>query len=138
MIEQINIKNIATYDNKGVSFENMKLINFIYGGNGSGKTTISNFLMSPSSPLFSSCSINWDIEGGLPILVYNKAFKEANFSTGRIKGVFTLGKATKEELELIQNKKKILAEKLETDKNYCVSIAKLTSELDEQKIVLRI
>lgn len=133
MIEQINIKNVATYDNIGVSFENMKLINFIYGGNGSGKTTISNFLMSPSSPIFSSCSINWNGEGELPILVYNKAFREANFSTGRVKGVFTLGKATKEDLDIIQSKKKILDETSEADKNYCASIAKLTTNLNELK-----
>ena len=132
MIEQINVKNIATYNEIGVSFENMKLINFIYGGNGSGKTTISNYLKSPLSPIYSSCSIDWDKDGELPILVYNKTFREENFSTGKIRGVFTLGKATKEELELIENKKKLLSEAIETDRNYSSSIEKLTTDLNDQ------
>lgn len=42
MIESISISSIATYDeNKAEKLENLKKINFIYGGNGSGKTTIS-------------------------------------------------------------------------------------------------
>lgn len=132
MIEQISIKNIATYDETGVSFENMKLINFIYGGNGSGKTTISNFLKSPLAPIFSSCSIDWGKDGELPLLVYNKTFREENFSTGRIRGVFTLGKATKDELELIENKKQLLTEAKEKDKTYCSSIDKLKKDLNNQ------
>jgi len=132
MIEQINIKSIATYDEIGVSFENMRLINFIYGGNGSGKTTISNYLMTPTAPIFSACSITWDNDGELPLLVYNKAFREANFSTSKVRGVFTLGKATKEDLELIESKKKSLTESIATDKSYCASIDKLTTDLNDQ------
>lgn len=131
MIKQITIKNIATYNETGVSFENMKLINFIYGGNGSGKTTISNFLRDPLSPIFSSCSIDWGQEGELPLLVYNKAFREENFSTGKIKGVFTLGKATREELELIESKKKSLSDAKELDNKYCSSIEKAKAELKD-------
>ena len=137
MIEQINVKNIATYNEIGVSFKYMKLINFIYGGNGSGKTTISNYLKSPLSPIYSSCSIDWDKDGELPILVYNKTFREENFSTGKIRGVFTLGKATKEELELIENKKKLLSEAIDTDRNYSSSIEKLTTDLNDQMVSFR-
>lgn len=132
MIKQITIKNIATYNEVGVTFENMKLINFVYGGNGSGKTTISNYLKSPLSPVFSSCSIDWDEEGELPLLVYNKTFREENFSTGKIRGVFTLGKATKDELDIIEGKKRSLTEVQETDKSYCSSIEKLKKDLNAQ------
>lgn len=132
MIKQITIKNIATYNEIGVTFENMKLINFVYGGNGSGKTTISNYLKAPLSPIFSSCSIDWGEEGELPLLVYNKTFREENFSTGKIRGVFTLGKATKEELDLIESKKKLLTDAQETDKSYCSSIEKLKTDLNDQ------
>ncbi|GAA6988936.1 hypothetical protein ID0090_12420 [Helicobacter pylori] len=43
-ISQIVLKNVATFDENGASFENLKSINFIYGSNGSGKTTTSSFL----------------------------------------------------------------------------------------------
>ncbi|GAA7086481.1 hypothetical protein VN0427_07860 [Helicobacter pylori] len=42
-ISQIVLKNVATFDGDGASFENLNFISFIYGANGSGKTTTSSF-----------------------------------------------------------------------------------------------
>ena len=42
MISKIMIRNVATYDNVGVAVENLGKVNFIYGANGCGKTTISS------------------------------------------------------------------------------------------------
>ena len=39
MIIRIDIKDVASFDIDGVSFDNMQKVNFIYGGNGTGKTT---------------------------------------------------------------------------------------------------
>jgi AAA15 family ATPase/GTPase len=39
MIEKLEIKNIATFDENGIQIDDLKKINFIYGANGSGKTT---------------------------------------------------------------------------------------------------
>ena len=47
MINNIELKNIATYDGTGTSLNNLKEINFIYGANGSGKTTVSNLMNNP-------------------------------------------------------------------------------------------
>ena len=44
MIESISIKKVATYDDTGVQINDLKKVNFIYGANASGKTTISNYL----------------------------------------------------------------------------------------------
>ena len=44
MIKSITMKNCASYDSVGVNLENCDKINFIYGHNGSGKSTISNYL----------------------------------------------------------------------------------------------
>ena len=44
MIEKIEIKKVASYDETGIKIKNLKKVNFIYGANGCGKTTISNFL----------------------------------------------------------------------------------------------
>lgn len=105
MIEEVEIKKIATFDDTGIVIKNLKNVNFIYGANGSGKTTISKFLNKPQSGLFSHCSLRWENDIELKTLVYNKDFRDNNFGKGTIKGVFTLGQATKEEAEQIEQKR---------------------------------
>lgn len=104
MIESIVIKNVATYDANGIQIENLKKVNFVYGANGSGKTTISNFLHNGQDGKFGSCSKSWKDGQDLAVLVYNKEFRERNFGQGKLNGVFTLGQATAEEIETIKNK----------------------------------
>ena len=104
MIESIILKNVASYNNIGASFTNLKKINFVYGANGSGKTTVTKYLNDPEHNLFTDCSITW--KNNLPIkaLVYNKDFKEKNFNKSNIDGIFTLGQATQEEIKEIEKK----------------------------------
>lgn len=49
MIIRIDIKDVASYDKDGVTFDNLQKVNFIYGGNGTGKTTISRYLAGPDN-----------------------------------------------------------------------------------------
>ena len=49
MIIRIEIKNVASYDKEGVVFDNLQKVNFIFGGNGTGKTTLSRFLAGPEN-----------------------------------------------------------------------------------------
>jgi len=105
MIDSISIKNTASFDkNNGVQINELKKINFVYGSNGSGKTTISNLIANPTESEYQDCEINWQHNQQLQSLVYNKKFREQNFGDGTIEGVFTLGQATKEEIELIAQK----------------------------------
>lgn len=104
MIKQINLKNVATYDNQGVQFDDLKKVNFIYGANGCGKTTISNFIYHNSNLKFNSCSLAWQNALPLEVLVYNKEFRERNFGKGKLNGVFTLGEATAEQIKIIEKK----------------------------------
>ncbi|WP_410877865.1 AAA family ATPase [Myroides sp. DW712] len=105
MIKSITLKNIATYDYiNGVKIDNLKKINFIYGTNGCGKTTLSNFLLNPSDEKYMSCSIEWENETHLKTLVYNKEFRKRNFGNGKLNGVFTLGQATTDQITIIENK----------------------------------
>lgn len=104
MIEQIEVKNVATYDNQGVRFDDLKKVNFIYGANGCGKTTISNFVHDSSDPKFNSCSLTWQNDLQLKVLAYNKEFRERNFGKGKLNGVFTLGEATAEQIKEIEKK----------------------------------
>ena len=131
MITSIKMKDVATFDSIGIGLENLKKVNYFYGANGSGKTTISNFLQSPNDEKYANCSIEWEDDSPLEILAFNKTFRDQNFNaTSKIAGVFTLGNATIEQKKAIEDKKTKLSEiekegkqkkeskeKLEKDKN---------------------
>ncbi len=108
MIKSITIRNIATFDNTGIEIPEFKKVNFLYGANGSGKTTISNFIYDPEDERFPNCQLEWQNGTALKTLVYNIEFRDRNFGKGTIAGVFTLGQATKEEAEQIEEKRKEL------------------------------
>ena len=114
MIDKIQIKEIATYDDEGILIDNLDKVNFIYGANGTGKTTISRIIQNPEDLDFADCSIKWNDDVPIKSLIYNKAFRDLNFGRSSIAGVFTLGQATREEVEAINLKKsnlEILIEK---------------------------
>jgi wobble nucleotide-excising tRNase len=106
MIEKIRVKDVASYDSTGIEV-NLGKINYLYGSNGTGKTTISEMLRNRGLKKFSSCSIEWkrgisDFE----MFVYNRHFVEDNFNEHNdIKGIFTLGKESTEILALIDQKR---------------------------------
>lgn len=110
MIKSITIKNVASYDHHGVVIDPLNKINFIYGSNGSGKTTISNLIANELESCFSDSNLTWQHGFKIKSLVYNKKFRESNFGNSTIEGVFTLSQATKEEIEKIELKKKELGE----------------------------
>lgn len=114
MITSIKIKRVASYRNERV-LNTDKKINLIYGLNGTGKTTLSNFLKDKRSSKFSDCSIS----GGetAKILVYNQDFISENFyEKYDLKGVFTISEPNVIAEENIKNAK-IEIEKLETQEN---------------------
>lgn len=109
MIKSIRIANIASYPSEASVLSGMTAVNFIYGANGTGKTTISKVIATPSR--YPECDIEWENDRQLDVFVYNTDFKNENFSHDQdIPGVFTLGKATKDQLDAIK------AKKIEVDK----------------------
>lgn len=98
MIEKITIKNIATFDSTGVVIENIKKLNFFFGHNGSGKSTIAKFLRDISTTDPNGENIDYQYctqEGCDPtnddILVFDEQFIEDNFHKRKnFKGVFSL------------------------------------------------
>lgn len=102
MIERIEIKDIATYTNE--TLNSLSKVNFIYGNNGSGKTTISRIIRDESK--FPTCNIKWKDNTKLETLVYNSDFVEDNFQPSQeIKGIFTLGKEESDTQKRIKEEK---------------------------------
>ncbi len=136
-ISKIVLKNAATFDENGASFENLNSINFIYGANGSGKTTTSSFLKNLAENgdknKFSNSKIEWHNSESLKIEVYNKQFKEGQFRNSQVKGIFTLGKKTNENLEKIESKTKSINEEKEKKIKNKESLKKLKKEREEKE-----
>ncbi len=136
-ISQIVLKNAATFDENGASFENLNSINFIYGTNGSGKTTTSSFLKNLAEnrdeDKFANSEIKWHNDESLKIEVYNKQFKEEQFRNSQVKGIFTLGKKTNENLENIESKKESINKENEKKKKNEESLKKLKKEREEKE-----
>lgn len=116
MIETLTICDCATYPPTPCALANLKTINYLFGANASGKTTISRVIASVSS--YPKCSITWQPSTPLDCLVYNYDFRDRNFKeTGALKGVFTLGEQDKQLLEQIDHKQKqVIAKGEEIDR----------------------
>ncbi|MEI9786327.1 AAA family ATPase [Moellerella wisconsensis] len=90
MIKEIYIiPPVATYQ-KIVNLTDLRYVNFIFGSNGSGKTTISRII--GQSEGHKNCTLAWKNSTPLQTMVYNRDFVENNFNQeNTVKGVFTLG-----------------------------------------------
>jgi len=98
MISSITIKDVATYDNiNGVTLNDLKTVNFFFGFNGSGKSTIAKYIRNltlsgaQQSQRFNNC-LNTGYNSSLhQILTFNEDFIEENFRRSTdLKGVFSL------------------------------------------------
>ncbi len=89
MIGEIIINNVATYHSPA-SLIDLRRINYIFGANGTGKTTIGRAIAQAEG--HTHCQLVW--HGALPmdVMVYNRDFVERNFNQNNpLQGVFTLG-----------------------------------------------
>ena len=100
MIESIQINGVATYSNTLENMSGLSKFNFVYGSNGSGKTTISRVIAEEES--FPTCRVIWKGGTKLQAMVYNRDFVEKNFNqSSELKGIFTLGEQNIETLNKI-------------------------------------
>lgn len=114
MISKINLKEVASYNAEDHIMESPGRINFIFGANGSGKTTISRVLANPDS--YPTCSVVWEQGRPQTCKVYNADFVEATFSNlSGMPGVFTLGQAESDIYDKISRTKELI-EKAEDEK----------------------
>ena len=93
MITEIHMDAVASFKH-ATSLVTDKKVNLIYGLNGTGKSTISNFLYEPHESAFMLCKKVPN--ESLPILVYNQKFIRDNFFVAdSLKGIFSLSKENK-------------------------------------------
>jgi wobble nucleotide-excising tRNase len=110
MIETLEIDQVATYATRA-TMAGLKDLNFVFGTNGAGKTTIGRVVANKSNPEHANCSIAWKDGNEMQPLVYNRDFVDANFNPeGNLKGIFTLGEKD------IANELAIKAKKEEVDR----------------------
>lgn len=128
MIKKIEIKNIATY--RSPSVIEPKAINFVYGGNGTGKTTLSRLVADES--ISSDSKIVWDRPVHEKVVFYNRDFVERNFSEDKaLPGIFTLGsEAIELQKELIELKKQQMTQE-EQRGNEERTLSKLKAECNQ-------
>lgn len=104
MIESLRISKTATYVIAPQALDNLARLNFIFGTNGAGKTTITRVIANPGA--HPNCAIAWKKGTPLEPLVYNRDFVDRNFNTApRLKGIFTLGEQDIANLDAIATKK---------------------------------
>jgi len=128
MIASIKLNNITSY-NEEVTISELKKLNFFYGNNGSGKSTIAKYLYhliaSEENQYLNieSCSqIGYDEENS-QLLVFDENFIERNFiENENLNGIFSLDEQN-EEIDNI-----IKTEQLKIKANDLFSL-----ELDEEK-----
>jgi wobble nucleotide-excising tRNase len=97
MIESMRLVNAPCFDQTGVNLGPLSQFNFIFGGNGSGKTTVSRALADSSR--FGGTSISWSGAGQTQsIRVYNRDYVQTTFGdvNADLPGVFLLGTASRE------------------------------------------
>lgn len=92
----------------------LRKINFIFGANGSGKTTICRVVEQAES--HTHCFLNWKNSAPLQSMVYKRDFVDRNTNQANsVKGVFTLGDnqvETEREVARIQPEIEKLSDKI--------------------------
>ncbi len=90
MIDSISLANTASYSQTPQVLKELKCINYIFGANGTGKTTISRVIANYRE--YPACTVAWKDNTPLDSFVYNSDYVNRNFNQSvEIPGVFTLG-----------------------------------------------
>lgn len=126
MIESISLQGINPYVGEQSKLENLKQVNYIYGVNGAGKTSISEYLRVSADA--QDGRIEWSDSQRPPVCVYNSHYIDKMFRANEIPGVFTLGEDSIEVQETIRN----ITEKIDAKERAKDNLgANLTQKNDE-------
>ncbi|MBM4354524.1 MAG: AAA family ATPase [Deltaproteobacteria bacterium] len=108
MIESISITDVATFGSSAEVLHGLAGLNYLFGSNGTGKTTIARVIADEGAA--PSCKVVWKGGTRLQSVVYNSDFVAKNFEQSpEIPGIFTLGE------QQVDTIKRINAAKAEVD-----------------------
>lgn len=131
MITELNIDGVTSYKSKS-TFSPINKTSLIYGLNGAGKSTISEFLYNQNAPQFVKCSLK--TSQACEILVYNQSFLNDYFyEEDNLKGIFTLSKENKGALQQIEAETKELEKHLTAQQENARLAAETATKLEEAK-----
>lgn len=118
MIKNIILRDVSSYSPTADSaIGPLTKVNLFYGHNGTGKTTIGNYLQAPGELFYNSCRIQ-PADAEREVLVYNHIFMEKNFHAGAQPGVFTLNEGNIEAenaLQIAEAALKVLGEEQQAE-----------------------
>lgn len=97
MIESITIVDTTPFIGAQPTLR-ARTLNYVFGANGAGKTTISRIIASPDK--YPRCALVWRDGRPLQTAVLNRDFVDDNF--GQLKGIFTLGEKQKDAQQQIE------------------------------------
>lgn len=131
MITELNINGVASYKSKSILSPTRKT-SLIYGLNGAGKSTISEFLYNQSEPRFAKCSVK--LSQPCDFLVYNQSFLNDYFyEEDNLKGIFTLSKENKVALQQIEAETKELEKHRAAQQENSAASSANSAKLDQEK-----
>ncbi len=126
MITRIVLPLKVPFDSEQTVIDNLNRVCFIFGPNGSGKTTVSRLIANESTSAPSKY-LRWDKTGAISTYVYNRDFIDLNFKhVDSVPGVFTMGKDSVEAQKTIDD----LTAKIEKEEH---SADAAQSHLDQSK-----
>ena len=136
MISKIVLNGVASYKKEAV-LDTDKKVNLLYGLNGTGKSTFSEFLYDQTGARFSQCSIE-GLEENDTVLVYNQKFVQDTFyEPAGIHGIFTLSKGNAEAQKVIDIKSaevnKLTEQKQKIEEKKTKNEQKHLDEIEEYK-----
>lgn len=136
MISKIVLNRVASYKKEAV-LDTDKKVNLLYGLNGTGKSTFSEFLYDQTGARFSQCSIE-GLEENDTVLVYNQKFVQDTFYEPEgIHGIFTLSKGNADAQKVIDTTsaevKKLTEQKRKIEEKKTKNEQKHLGEIEEYK-----
>lgn len=134
MIRDVELEGFPCFGAEAV-LSDLTTINYVFGPNGSGKTTISQCLASDDSA--NTSSVRWEQQANT-VKVYNRTYVRTSFTSadGEEPGVFLLGDDSREtfqRIEVLQDEQKKTIEKISRSKE---NLDKFAEEVEAKRSAL--
>ena len=131
MLSKIALQGVASYQSL-TALETDTKVNIVYGLNGTGKSTLSNFLYNPQAAGYEQCSVDQSADEA--VLVYNQQFIQDHFyEADSLKGIFSLSKENKDIEEKIKTAEAELTDLQQKEEDASKSITVEKTKLSDLK-----